>query len=234
MKKIIHEVLSSTQTAARLKLNTLPTPFVIMAYNQTSGYGKYGRIWESSVGNFAATFALELSISHYDFGKIPMLISLKLCELLSNSVGGAFSFRIKWPNDILLNKKKIGGILIEKIDHTLLIGIGINLRHAPEDGTLPYNATNIAHETGALIDPETILNELSNYFDQFNTTIADYKADQLRQNYMALLEGLGQEVKVVTRKAIFFGVLQDIHHDGALILNVDGANTLVYAADVFI
>lgn len=234
MKKIIHDVLLSTQTEARLQLNRLPVPFVIMAYNQSSGYGKYGRIWESSVGNFSATFAVKLSVSYYDFGKIPMLISIKLCELLSARAEGDVSFRIKWPNDILLNKKKICGILIEKIDNTFLIGIGINLRQSPEDGRFAYNATNVLQETGILIEPDTILNELSRYFDHFHKKVAECNAVQLRQTYKTLLEGLGQQIKVVTRKEMFSGVLQDINNDGALIVNVEGVNTLVYSADVFI
>lgn len=234
MKKIIHNILLSTQTEARLQLNQTSTPFVVMAYNQSSGYGKYGRVWESYEGNFSATFAIDISISYYDFGKIPMLISIKLCELLSKQVGKSFSFRIKWPNDILLNKRKICGILIEKIDNTFLIGVGINLRQSPEDGRFAYNATNILQETGSLIEPDTILNELSTYFEHFNKKITDYNAEQLRQDYMALLEGIGWEIKVVTRKESFSGVLQDINYDGALILNVDGVDKLVYSADVFI
>jgi BirA family transcriptional regulator, biotin operon repressor / biotin---[acetyl-CoA-carboxylase] ligase len=234
MKKIIHDVLLSTQTEARVQINRLSKPFVVMTYNQTSGYGKYGRVWESGAGNFAATFALDLSVSHYDFGKIPMLVSIKLCELLSTEVGEGISFRIKWPNDILLNKKKICGILIEKIDNTFLIGIGINLRQSPEDGRFAYNTTNVLQETGVLIKPDTILNELSRYFDHFNKEVTECNADQLRQNYMTLLEGLGQQIKVVTRKETFSGLLQDINNDGALVLNVEGTHTLIYSADVFI
>jgi BirA family biotin operon repressor/biotin-[acetyl-CoA-carboxylase] ligase len=234
MKKIIHDVLLSTQTEARLKINLFPKPFVIMAHLQTSGYGQYGRIWESASGNFTATFAVEVPISGSEFSKLPMLVSIKICEVLSAMVGSEQKFRIKWPNDILLNKRKICGILIEKVNNAFLIGIGINLRHSPDEGRVSYSATNILQETGILIDPDRILNELSRYFDHFAGIAGGCDIDELRQKYMTLLEGVGQCIKVSTRKEVFSGVLQDIHSDGALILEVDGHERLVYSADVFL
>lgn len=234
MKKIIFDTLASTQTEAKQQLNQLPLPFVIMAQMQTGGYGKYGRVWESFSGNFFATYALGLNIDYYDFGKLPMLICTKLCHLLSELTQGIHKFRIKWPNDILLNKKKICGILIEKIDNKLLVGIGINLRQSPEEINVSYGITNVLQETGILITPDQLLNGLSKYFDGFEALFKKCDGVQLQQDYMALLEGLGQTIKVATRTETFFGVLQDINYDGALVLNVEGAKKLIYAADIFI
>ncbi|MDP3935397.1 MAG: biotin--[acetyl-CoA-carboxylase] ligase [Alphaproteobacteria bacterium] len=234
MKKIIHDSIESTQTDARLGIASTDRPFVVMANMQTNGYGKFERAWESFIGNFSATFAIDLSIQHYDFGKIPMLICIKLCELLSKLSRYQAEFQVKWPNDILLNKKKIGGILIEKVDCTFLVGIGLNLKHSPQDGKVSYAATNVLSEIGVQIDTITILDELSEYFIQFAEVLKESDAVELRQKYMTLLEGLGQMRKVVTRHETFFGQLQDINNDGALILDVNGDKRLVYSADVFI
>lgn len=234
MKTFIHDTLTSTQTTARQYLKTEDCPFVVFAHMQTSGYGKYGRVWQAFKGNFMATYTLNLSIEHYDFGKLPMLICIKLCKLLSALTHSENILTIKWPNDILLNKKKFCGILIEKIDNKFLIGIGMNLRLSPEEHSTPYPTTNVLHETGVLIEPDIMLTEMSAYFESFETTLTECDAAQLRQTYMTLLEGKGQNIKVVTRKETMFGVLQDINHDGALILNVDGATQLIYAADIFI
>ena len=234
MEKIIHDSIDSTQTDARLRIASTDRPFVVMAHTQTNGYGKFKRAWESYSGNFLATFAIDLSIQHYDFGKIPMLVCIKLCELLSALSHSKAGFQVKWPNDILLNKKKIGGILIEKVDSTFLVGIGLNLRQSPEEGKVSYQASNVLAETGEQIDTIKILDELSEYFVQFVELLKECDAAELRQEYMTLLEGLGQTRKVVTRHETFFGQLRDINNDGALILDVDGDKKLIYSADVFI
>ncbi len=234
MEKIIHDSIDSTQTDARLRIASTGRPFVVMAHMQTNGYGKFERAWESFSGNFSATFAIDLSIQYYDFGKIPMLVCIKLCELLSTLSHSKAEFRVKWPNDIMLNKKKIGGILIEKIDGTFLVGIGLNLRQSPEDDKVSYATTNVLAETGEQIDTVKILDALSEYFVQFAEVLKECDAVELRQEYMTLLEGLGQTRTVVTRHETFFGQLHDINNDGALILDVNGDKKLIYSADVFI
>jgi BirA family transcriptional regulator, biotin operon repressor / biotin---[acetyl-CoA-carboxylase] ligase len=234
MKKIIHDSIGSTQTDAKLRIASTPRPFVVMAHVQTQGYGKFERVWVSYRGNFSATFAVEMAIEHYEFGKVPMLISLKLCELLSTLCQFEHTFNIKWPNDIMLNNKKIGGILIEKLDNTFLIGIGLNLKKSPEDDKVSCKATNVLAETGVDIHVSKILDELSEYFSGFEYTLEEFDAAELRQNYMARLEGLGQIRTIVTRQETFIGRLQNINHDGALILNVEGHEKLIYSADVFI
>jgi BirA family biotin operon repressor/biotin-[acetyl-CoA-carboxylase] ligase len=233
MKKIIHDSIDSTQTDARLCVASTDRPFVVMAHMQTNGYGKFERAWESYSGNFSATFAVDLSVQHFDLGKIPMLVCIKLCELLSTLSHSKADFRLRWPNDIVLNKKKIGGILIEKIDSTFLIGIGLNLRQSPEDGKVSYAATNVLSESGVQIDTINILDELSEYFGHFAEVLNECDSAELRKKYMALLEGLGQTRKVVTRHETLFGQLQDINNDGALILDVNGDKKLIYSADVF-
>lgn len=234
MKKIIHDAVSSTQTDARLRVVSTPRPFVVMSHLQTNGYGKFGRVWESYKGNFSATFAVDVSIEHYDFGKIPMLICIKLCELLAEFCHLEHAFMIKWPNDILLNSKKVGGILIEKLDNTFLIGIGLNLKRSPKDDKVSYAATNVLAETGVEIDVNKILDEMSKYFISFERILKEFDAATLWQNYMTRLEGLGQTRKIVTRYDTFIGRLQSINHDGALILDVDGDERLIYSADIFI
>jgi BirA family transcriptional regulator, biotin operon repressor / biotin---[acetyl-CoA-carboxylase] ligase len=234
MKKIIHNSIESTQTDAKLRIASEPRPFVVMALVQTQGYGKFQRAWASYRGNFSATFAIDMVIEHYEFGKVPMLISLKLCELLSTLCQRDNTFNIKWPNDIMLNNKKIGGILIEKLDNTFLIGIGLNLKKSPEDDKVSCKATNVLAETGVDIHVSKILDELSEYFSGFEYTLEEFDAAELRQNYMARLEGLGQIRTIVTRQETFIGRLQNINHDGALILNVEGHEKLIYSADVFI
>jgi BirA family biotin operon repressor/biotin-[acetyl-CoA-carboxylase] ligase len=233
MKKIVHMLIPSTQTDAKVRLQTTQRPFVVMTHTQTDGYGKFGREWISRNGNFTATFAVDVMVNHCDFGKISMLVCIQLCEVL-NKLTGLKGGRIKWPNDILLNKKKIGGVLIEKIEETLLFGIGLNLNYSPELTNAAYIAGNVLDEVGVTIEPEILLDELSEYFASFETRFNEISAADVRQKYMTLLEGVGHEIKVVTRHETLMGRLQDINSDGALVLDMNGEHKLIYSADVFL
>lgn len=234
MQKIILDSIPSTQTEAKLRVSDTQRPFVVYTQNQSGGYGKFGREWVSDRGNFTATFAVDISIQHYDFGKIPMLICIQLCELLSGLTNTQDAFRIKWPNDIVLNRKKLGGVLIEKIEETLLVGIGLNLIYSPKHISSEYEAGNITDELGMKISPQTVLEQLSEYFSDFACRFDEISAADVRQTYMTLLEGIGHEIKVVTRHETLMGKLQDINSDGALVLDVNGEHKLIYSADIFL
>jgi BirA family biotin operon repressor/biotin-[acetyl-CoA-carboxylase] ligase len=234
MKKIIYESLPSTQTEARHCLEHTPTPYVIVTKNQTAGYGRYGRQWISSEGNFAATFVVDLNVAYDALSKVPMLIAVKLCQLLTCLIGQSGEIKTKWPNDILLNKKKICGILIENINNKFLIGIGINLTYSPQREYVSYVAANVLQETGVSIDIDTVLDALSDYFENFDKAVTECDAVELRQQYMTRLEGIGHTIKVVTRNETLSGVLQDININGALVLDINGCSRLIYAADIFI
>ncbi len=234
MKKIVHKLIPSTQTDAKVRLQTTQRPFVVMAHTQTDGYGKFGREWIARNGNFTATLAVDVMVNHYNFCKIPMLVCVQLCEVLNKLTGLKGVFRIKWPNDILLNRKKIGGVLIEKIDETLLFGIGLNLNYSPELTNTAYIAGNVLDEVGVTIKPEILLDELSEYFASFETRFNEISVADVRQKYMTLLEGMGHEIKVATRHETLMGRLQDINSDGALVLDMNGERKLIYSADVFL
>lgn len=234
MKQIVLERIPSTQSEAKLQLQTTQRPFVVMARTQTQGYGKFGREWIAKEGNFTATFALDIRVSYYDFGKIPMLVCIELSDVLNRLTGLDGVFRIKWPNDILLNRKKIGGVLIEKIDNTLLFGIGLNLIYSPELMKTAFKPGNILDEVGMKIEPKIVLDKLSKYFEGFERRFNEITAADLRQKYMTLLEGVGHEIKVVTRHEVFMGRLQDINNDGALVLEMNGEHKLIYSADIFL
>lgn len=233
MKRILYNTLDSTQTEARLLLQSQDLPFVVMTPHQTAGYGKYGRTWHSEAGNFSATFAIRHVPENYSFGKVPMVISIEICRIIEDMITHHGQVAIKWPNDILLNQRKICGVLIERHDDTLLVGIGINLRWSPNSTDVAYPTTNILAETGVLIQPEVMLDQLAASFEHFDAALKQIDAANLRQTYLTRLNGKGQTITAVTRTHTYVGVLQDINTDGALIMNIDGAQQLIYAADIY-
>ena len=101
---------------------------IVLAEEQTKGKGRMGKEWSSPLGNIYMSIAFSGSKSNEPLS----LISGLICQEAINKVIGEDSIVLKWPNDIILNKKKVGGILIEKevlgSDVTNIVGIGLNLK----------------------------------------------------------------------------------------------------------
>jgi biotin-[acetyl-CoA-carboxylase] ligase BirA-like protein len=146
--------VDSTNSLARRLLEGLDREgepardFLVVAHCQSAGRGRSGRRWESPAGaGLYATRALLLPASA-TAAELPLRIPLALCEALNELLGGRC--RIKWPNDLLVGGRKIGGVLIEVLriagGEVALIGFGLNHSLAGEVCRLPA-ATSLGDET---------------------------------------------------------------------------------------
>ena len=135
---------------------------------QTSGKGTFGKKWISLKGNFFGSifFPLKEGYPSYDeFAQIcPILIYNAIKSFCMNS-----KLSIKWPNDILIKKKKVCGILQEVLEKNnikyLVIGTGINLISHPDKKYI--NATNIFNETNVKIKKKKLINKIIELFENF-------------------------------------------------------------------
>ena len=161
------KVLSTNQTALRLIKNSKCEFGLIVSETQSKGRGQYGRKWISHKGNiFMSIF--------YKLDKINLSISSltkKNCFLVKKVISKYYKKEInfKSPNDLLINKKKISGILQEKIEKShkkyLIVGIGLNLIKNPN---LPnYPTTNLFNVTNRKINKKKIEKELKITFEKF-------------------------------------------------------------------
>ena len=135
---VILDTVDSTLDAAKRRLETgSDAAFVIAAREQTKGRGRAGRVWKSTPGNLAVTFHHPFEGSHQEAARLSFAVSLAVRDVLKNLAPEA-EIRIKWPNDVLLNQRKVCGILLENLGGTqsyslrLLIGIGVNLANHPD------------------------------------------------------------------------------------------------------
>ncbi len=235
MKQITFDIIRSTQTVARELIGTEKVmPYVVFAYRQWGGYGKHGRQWYSDQGNFTATFAVSLSKSEGVLQKLSMWVGLEIIRCLRSFLGNDLGLALKWPNDILMQGKKIGGVLIERLEEVWLIGVGVNLLHVPETVDAPYSVGSVRELSGRFIGPEVFLERLMRAFEKLDDHLEVLTLEQLRDLYRDNLQGLGRQVRVVTRRKVFDGVLKDIQLDGAAIVDVGDCEEKVYAADIFI
>jgi len=187
----------STQDLAR----TLPVGSVVVADHQTAGRGRLGRRWEAPAGS--ALLASWVMRAH------PLA---PIAAGVATATACGEQIRLKWPNDLLLDGRKLGGILIERIGRKCVVGTGINLHWAPP-GAAQLN-----------VDRDELLvrmeRELTHWFGASSAEVC--AAWRLRS------DTLGRVVRVELPGETFEGVALDLASDGSLI--VGGRN--VAAGDV--
>lgn len=160
------EQLDSTNTYAK----QLPDEDVIQGRvcitdYQRKGRGQYDRGWESEPGK-NLTFTIIFSPAHGErFHVLTLACALALTECLRDMIGSKECACVKWPNDVLLNGKKVAGLLTESVFtgdkvNRLLIGIGINVNQINFSGDVDSEATSLRRETGTEVAREKLLAEL--------------------------------------------------------------------------
>ena len=226
---------------ARRRASSVSGPSWIFAHIQLAGKGRRGRAWVDPTGNFACTcvFFPDRTIDEYALSSFTAALSL--CDCLSDFTEGSAQVSIKWPNDILLNQKKVAGILLETIavgknKIALSIGFGVNLLSYPEASELEESAfspTSILTETGVVIDPIELLNNLAEKFSKYEDTLQQEGFTELRKLLLDRIHGIGSQITVRTTNETIKGVFSNINIDGHLILKTGRTKRAIAAADVY-
>ena len=161
------KVKSTNQTAIRLIKSSKNEFGLIVSDAQSKGKGQYGRRWISYKGNIFLSFFYKLENINLSLGSLTKIN----CFLVKNVISKYYKKKItfKLPNDLLINKKKICGILQEKIEKSkkqyLIVGIGFNLIKSPN---IPnYPTTNLLKITNQKINKKKFVKELKITFEKF-------------------------------------------------------------------
>ena len=165
MYKIINfPTLSSTNQYLKENYKEYDEFVVVTTDNQTNGKGRMNRVWNSSKDDLIFSILLK---PKFDSSKIS-LISLIMGASLCNVINKYQNCLIKWPNDIIINDKKIAGILVEAISSyeidAVIIGIGINVNSEKFPSDLIIKASSLKLETNKLINKEILLDEILKEF----------------------------------------------------------------------
>jgi len=195
--------LSSTQDAARRLLaeGAAREWDVVVADEQTSGRGRFGREWASPVGGLYATFII---MNH---PLIPVHAGVSIVAALDRF---GLKTGIKWPNDIVIGGAKLGGVIVETAGEIALLGIGINLRRAP----LP--ASTCAARHGVNIDRGPLLDAISAGLAK------GWESDRLLDAYRARSATIGLPVSVERGKRSIIGIARGIDRIGRLLVETEG------------
>lgn len=236
---IFDSVISTNKVAAELAAKDYPDGTVIISDSQTGGKGRLGRLWLSPPEkNIYMSIILRPMLLPKDATILTIMSSVACASAIRNLMSIPVS--IKWPNDMLVSNKKLGGILTEiKSDmdriHYAVLGIGINVNmdisEMPDE--LKPIATSIKNETGeAWLRSQvavSVLKELDKWYDILSTIGKKPIIDE----WLQLSSTIGQRVKITIGDNIFTGIAEGIDEEGMLILKLpDNSFKKISAGDV--
>lgn len=207
---------------------------VVVARTQTAGRGRRGRAWHSFEGNLHMSVLIG-GLSADRVAEYSFVAGLALCSTIRARAPAGAIVGNKWPNDVLVNGAKVGGILIEAgTDPTrIAIGMGVNLRHAPSG--LEFPATALEAEGFTPLDPLILAREIVAALEHWRGQHANEGFAAVRDAWLAGAAGVGREVSVRLPATTVTGVFVDIDHQGALRLRESGGTVRrITAADLFI
>lgn len=228
-----YDCVNSTMDVARLQLSH---GNVIWAKSQTAGRGRQERPWDSQRGNLFCSFVIQPKISSLRAGEIAFVSALSVGKALDYFLPDSELLSYKWPNDILLHKKKVAGILLEIEEPFIIIGIGINIISHPKG--MPYPVTSLGEFCPQPADCETLLEKLVECFQGKLELWSKKGFSPIREEWLARASCLGKEIILKSRspsdKSAEQGLFYDISQQGSLLLKLpDGIIKVYHTGDVF-
>ena len=227
------EVDSTMDVARKMAKNNCPHFTVIITEKQSKGRGRLKRKWISKKGGLYFTIVLKpelpMSLAHV----VNFCASLSLAKILQHHFD--LKARVKWPNDVLIDGKKISGLLSEmETDEDRIffinIGIGINVNNDPR--AEEPNATSLKVLLGNNVLRKTVL---SLFLDEFERSLIRQHPKKIIEEWKNYSMTLGKEVRIVTNKETSQGTAMDVDESGSLILKLkDGSMKKIIYGDCFL
>ncbi|RMH34617.1 MAG: biotin--[acetyl-CoA-carboxylase] ligase [Nitrospirae bacterium] len=230
----VYDELDSTNTTALAQARRgAPHGTVIVSETQHAGRGRLGRSWHSPPGvNLYCSIVLRHPPQSAGLSWISLMAGVAVCEALHPRV--ACSVALKWPNDLVVGSRKVGGILCESVSHRMpdwiaVIGLGLNVnleRHQlPPD--LREIATSLFMETGQHGDRHELLASILTHLECFYDRLRDGNLAELKNRYLQYCRTIGHEVRVqYADGTALYGVAVDVGWNGALLVRVPFSQTL--------
>ncbi|MDX2082495.1 MAG: biotin--[acetyl-CoA-carboxylase] ligase [Rickettsiales bacterium] len=207
---------------------------IILADKQTAGKGRNSRVWHSPQGNLYFSLVLQPNISAQKIAQISF-VAVTALRLAIQLLKPDLKIENKWPNDLLIDEKKIAGILLEsKINQKncelVIVGIGLNIVSNP--GQTIFPASNLK-KFGIEISCEKALKNFLNQFENLYKNYLDFGFVGIRKLWLEKSFCLNQEIKVKNNNQEISGIFSDLDEEGNLILKTSDGIKKISAADVY-
>lgn len=247
------EIGSTNAEALGAARNGDPGRAWFVTAHQTAGRGRRGRMWATPRGNLAASLLMVGQFDPSVAASLGFVAGLALDEALrrvapslafrisldgmdAGGAGGSDRLRLKWPNDVLLDGAKLAGILLEgealgDRGFAVVIGIGVNVAHAPTD--LPYPATSL-RDLGATVDAAGLFSALANAWAGVERVWAGGTGfATIRRLWLERAAGVGERVAVQLGSDVVAGRFETIDETGRLVVQMaDGTRRTIASGEV--
>ena len=233
------EEIESTNSFLLNKANKFSTDgTVILAEKQNKGHGRNNKVWYSTRG-YNLTFSILLTNKKF-LGKRFNIINFAASLAVANAIENLFQLRteLKWPNDVLVNGKKIAGILTESISsgskvERLVIGIGINVNQILFQGNYNIPPMSLKLELNETIERERLLAEYLNNFEEILNKF-EFSPGDILKDWKSKCGLIGEKISITDGEKTKYGIFDDIDEDGFLLLKNKGKTEKIYFGDVYI
>lgn len=232
--RVVLERVASTNLEAQRRLREGEGgPLWIAAREQTAGRGRSGRGWSTECGNFAASLLLPTpGIAAVRAATLAFVAGVAVTSMLREVA--ELDARLKWPNDVLVSGRKIAGVLLEgsSAPAALIVGIGVNLVHAPKSAADRLPATSVLAERGQGVAFEAVLDSLACHWQ---TWFARWENgfDAVREAWLERATWLGDPIEARLPNETARGRFAGIDEGGLLILRTAAGERRISAADVY-
>jgi len=233
--QIIHlDECESTHNFMRENAANLPEWSVVIAEYQTNGHGRHGRKWIAPKGkNLCFNILLPTENLKPEFyAPTAQIAAITLANILKERNIDA---DVKWPNDILVNKRKICGIISELLTHIqkISLGIGLNVNTEKSDFTgLNRLATSMFIETGRIFDKEILLREFLMKFKANFEILCEKNLLPFIEDWRKMGCFVGYRAKVSEVGSILEGIIEAVQDDGSLLFRTENGLKVIWSGDL--
>jgi BirA family biotin operon repressor/biotin-[acetyl-CoA-carboxylase] ligase len=223
---------STNAEALRLARADERGPLWVTARSQSAGRGRRGRSWVSEPGNLYASLLLSDAAPPEHLPELSLVAALAVHDAVAGRIPGlAARVALTWPNDLLIDRNKFAGILVEGEGTAVAAGIGVNCVHHPAHTDFP--ATDLA-TAGVRTSPESVFERLS---AAMIARLAQWNRGSgfaaVRADWLSRAAGIGKPIRVKSGETDLSGVFNGIDTVGRLVLRLpDGTVQTVAAGDV--
>lgn len=231
------EMDSTNTRAMQLAEQGAPHGTLVVTDHQLNGRGRRGRTWETPPGSaIAMTILLRPKINPNNASMLTLVAAIAVARGIEDESG--LKVGIKWPNDIIINRKKVSGILTEMSAQTdyvnhIVVGIGINVHVEEFPEEISEIATSIYLEVGVKINRAALIERICEYFEAyFELFLRTEDLSGIAKQYDAYMVNRNQPVKVLDAKDPFEGTARGITTKGELLVDTWETRRLVSSGEV--
>lgn len=232
------QVESTSDEAKSILASDCNQDVIVIADMQTRGRGRRGRRWYSPPGNLYFSFSKTPPVNPASLSQVSLVVGIAVYRAISKLIKAPAQIALKWPNDILVNKMKLGGILVETEQFpeqpyaTCIVGIGINILSSPEMVAFP--ACSMRDFIDELPKPSELVQDIMSEFDKCYDIWVNNGFQELRNEWLDVSYGLGKPVSARAENGFeVYGRFLTLNLDGAVVVcDDDGNEYLVRSSEI--